>query len=273
MREGKITVFDIPKELFKNKKLIFSLAKNDFKTRFAGSYFGILWAFVNPVVTVLLYWFVFGFVFKGARGTGEHPYVLDLVSGIVPWFLFQEALLMGTNVMLDYSYLVKKVVFKIEVLPFVKFISSSFVHLFFVCFAVIIFACMGYFSNIYLIQLLYYYICLCVFTLCLIYATCAIVLFFRDLGQIISIFMQVFMWMVPILWSEVQFASMPVVLMILKLNPMYYIVAGYRDSLVNCTWFWEKPVMTAYFWGVCIILFFACTTIFRRLRPHFADVL
>ena len=117
-------VFSIPKDIIKNYRLICSLAKNDFKTRFAGSYFGIMWAFVNPVVTVLLYWFVFGFVFAGARGNGEYPYVIYLVSGLVPWFLFQEALTMGTNSMLDYSYLVKKVVFKIEVLPVVKMLAS-----------------------------------------------------------------------------------------------------------------------------------------------------
>lgn len=271
--KGQGSIFAIPKELVKNRRLIFSLAGNDFRTRFAGSYFGIVWAFVSPVVTVLLYWFVFGYVFAGTRGYGEHPYVLDLVSGIVPWFLFQEALLAGTNVMLDYSYLVKKVVFKIEILPVVKIVSSSYVHLFFISFSVVIFACMGYFSGIYLIQLIYYFICLGIFTAVLIYATSAIVLFFRDLGQIISIFMQVFMWMVPILWTEAQFASMPKVLLILKLNPMYYIVTGYRDSLVNCKWFFERPVMSLYFWVVTIILYLISSSIFKRLKPHFADVL
>ena len=261
------------KDIIRSRGLIFSLSKNDFKTRFAGSYFGILWAFVNPVVTVLLYWFVFGYVFVGARGTGEHPYVLDLISGLIPWFLFQEVLISGTNVMLDYSYLVKKVVFKIEVLPMVKIISASYVHFFFIAFSVLIFTFMGYFPGVYFIQIIYYLLCLAIFSLTLLYATSSILLFFRDLGQIISIFMQVFMWMVPILWSEAQFAAFPQILTVLKLNPMYYIVTGYRDTFINKTWFWEKPVITIYFWCVVVVLYFIGTTIFRRLRPHFSDVL
>ena len=246
-------MFSIPKELFKNKKLIFSLAKNDFKTRFAGSYFGILWAFVNPV--------------------GEHPYVLDLVSGIVPWFLFQEALIMGSNAMLDYSYLVKKVVFKIEILPMVKLLSSTFVHLFFIAFAIIIFMFMGYFPQVYIVQLLYYLLCLWLLILTMLYFTTSVILFFRDLGQIISIFMQVLMWTVPVLWTEGQLSGHPMILNILKINPMFYIITGYRDSLVDGRWFFEKPVMTLYFWCVVILLYIFGTIVFKRLRPHFADVL
>lgn len=261
------------KELIRNRRLIFSLAKNDFKTRFAGSYFGIMWAFVNPIVTVLLYSFVFGVVFKGARGNGEYPYVIYLVSGLVPWFLFQEALTMGTNSMLDYNYLVKKVVFKIEILPMVKLLAATFVHLFFIVFSLIMFSIMGYFPGIHIVQLIYYLFCLWAFTLALLYATSSIVLFFRDLGQIITIFMQVFMWMVPILWNEAQFAGYQTILFILKLNPMYYIVTGYRDALIDGVWFFEKPVLTLYFWGVVAVLYFVGKMIFKRLRPHFADVI
>ncbi|MBE5936550.1 MAG: ABC transporter permease [Lachnospiraceae bacterium] len=261
------------KTMLRNRDLIFSLAKNDFKTKFAGSYFGIMWAFVNPVVTVFLYWFVFGVVFKGARGNGDYPYVIYLVSGLVPWFLFQETLTMGTHAMLDYSYLVKKVVFKIEILPVVKLMASTFVHIFFVAFSLVLFGCMGYFSGVTVIQLLYYLVCLWAFVLALLYATSSIILFFRDLGQIITIFMQVFMWMVPILWNEAQFAAFPTVLFILKLNPMYYIVTGYRDAFIDGRWFFEKPVMSLYFWVVVIVLFMISKLIFKRLRPHFADVI
>ena len=109
------------KELFGNRKLILNLAKNDFKTKYAGSYLGIVWAFIQPVVTVLVYWFVFE---VGLRQTGnaEVPFVLWLIAGLVPWFFFSDALNGGTNSLLEYNYLVKKVVFKISVLPIVKII-------------------------------------------------------------------------------------------------------------------------------------------------------
>ena len=111
----------MPIELFQNRQLIWKLAKNDFKTRYAGSYLGIFWAFVQPIITVLLYWFVFTIAIPSRattlNGDLEIPYVLWLIAGIVPWFYFSEALSSGTNALLEYNYLVKKVVFKISILP------------------------------------------------------------------------------------------------------------------------------------------------------------
>ena len=130
-------IFELPAELYHNRQLIFSLAKNDFKTKYAGSYLGIVWAFVQPIVTILVYWFVFSVGLR-AGNADDYPFVLYLVSGIVPWFFFQDALNGGTNALLEYNYLVKKVVFKISILPMVKVISAMFVHCFFVVFALLL---------------------------------------------------------------------------------------------------------------------------------------
>ena len=112
-------------------KLVWNLAKNDFKSRFAGSYFGVIWAFVNPIVTILLYWFVFEKALNaGAQITKAGinvPFVLWLIAGMIPWFYFSEAWSSGTNSLIEYSYLVKKVVFDIRCLPVIKIISSSFI--------------------------------------------------------------------------------------------------------------------------------------------------
>ena len=126
----------IPSEFYQNRKLIWTLAKNDFRTKYAGSYLGIIWAFVQPVVTVMVYWFVFGVVRQGAPKAV--PFVLWLVCGLVPWFFFQEALVQSTNALIEYSYLVKKVVFKISILPLIKVIASLFVHIFFVAFTLVL---------------------------------------------------------------------------------------------------------------------------------------
>ena len=110
--------------------VIWNLAKNDFKTRFVGSYLGMFWAFVNPIVTILLYWFVFQFAFKSQDVEG-FPFVLWLTAGLVPWFFFSEALTGGTSALLEYTYLVKKVVFKISILPLIKVVAASFKHMFY----------------------------------------------------------------------------------------------------------------------------------------------
>lgn len=268
---------DIPKELVQNRKLILNLAKNDFKSRFSGSIFGILWAFVSPIVTVLLYWFVFEKALNvGSQSTKAGiavPYVLWLVAGLVPWFYFSEAWSSGTNALVEYSYLVKKVVFKISALPVVKVVSSLFVHLFFIAFMLILYFCYQYYPTPYMLQIIYYSVAMIAFTLGLTYITAALVPFFRDLSQIIGILMQVLMWMTPILWNIDGMTLNPIISGILKLNPMYYIVSGYRDALIDQVWFWDRLDITVYFWVITAVVFGIGTTLFKKLQVHFADVL
>ena len=116
----------LPAELFAGRTLIFQLAKNDFKKKYAGSYLGIVWAFVQPVVTVMVYWFVFGMI--RSSSPRPVPFVLWLIAGLIPWFFFQDGLINGTNALLQYNYLVKKVVFRIDILPMVKVVSAVSVH-------------------------------------------------------------------------------------------------------------------------------------------------
>lgn len=276
LRHAKKLV-SLPVEIWQNRKLIFQLAKNDFKTKFAGSYLGIVWAFIQPIVTVLVYWFVFE---KGLKAGGVNtsagisvPFVLWLVAGLVPWFFFQDALIGGTNALTEYSYLVKKVVFKISILPIVKVLSALFVHVFFIVFTLCLYAGYRYFPTVYMLQILYYTFCTFVLVLGLSYMTCAIVGFFKDLTQVINILLQVGVWMTPIMWNIDTMELPPVLITIFKLNPMYYVVAGYRDALINQVWFWEKAPMTLYFWIVTILILGAGMTIFKRLKVHFADVL
>lgn len=261
----------LPKEVYQNRKLVLTLAKNDFKTKYAGSYLGIVWAFIQPIVTILVYWFIFSFAFP-SRGVSEYPFVLYLVCGIIPWFFFQDALNGGTNTLLEYSYLVKKVVFKISVLPIVKILSAMFVHVFFLLFAVIFAAAYGY-HTIYVLQVFYYMFCLFVFVLGLTYATSAVVIFFRDLSQMINIFLQIGVWMTPIMWGISMLDQWPWLQKLFKLNPMYYIVNGYRDSILGGIGCWEHWLWGLYFWGITLVFFILGSVIFKRLKPHFADVL
>ena len=270
-----------PAEIFRERKLIWKLAKNDFKTKFAGSYLGTVWAFVQPVITVLVYWFVFekalGAASQTTRAGIEAPFLIWLIAGLVPWFFFQDAMNGGTGALLEYNYLVKKVVFKINILPVVKIVSALFVHLFFLAVAVIICICYGIYPDWYMLQLVYYAVCMILFVTGLVYATSAIVIFFRDMAQIVAIALQIGVWATPIMWnidSPDMAERIPALVMkILKLNPMYYIVNGYRDALINKVAFWEYPKLTIYFWVFTILVLWIGTAVFRRLRVHFADVL
>lgn len=263
--------------IYASRKLIARLSVNDFKTKFAGSYLGIIWAFVQPVIMVLVYWFVFEkglkpVPVKNAAGT-EIPFLLWMIAGLIPWFFFNDALSGGTRALLDYSYLVKKVVFRIDILPVVKIISAVFVHLFFLAFEVLLYAAYGYYPDLYMLQLIYYSVCLFVLTLGVTYLTSAVVVFFRDLNQVINIVLQVGIWATPIMWNIDTMDIGPGLKGILMLNPLYYIVQGYRDALIGKVAFWERPGQTAYFWGFTIVFFWLGTYVFRKLRMHFADVL
>lgn len=267
------TILSLPSELYQNRKLIWTLAKNDFKTKYAGSYLGIIWAFIQPIVTVMVYWFVFGVVRQGAPKAV--PFVLWLICGLVPWFFFSEALIQSTNALIEYSYLVKKVVFKISILPLVKVIASLFVHGFFILFMLLFYCFYRQWPSLYAIQILYYSFCAFVLVLAMSYITSSVVVFFRDLSHLITILLQIGIWMTPIMWdfTDMNLSADSIVAKILKLNPMFYIVNGYRNALVDRHWFWEQPGQTVYFWCVTFLLFFFGIRLFKKLKVHFADVL
>ncbi len=255
--------------------LIWKLARNDFKNRYAGSYLGALWAMVQPVITVLMYYIVFDKIFQSraeaVAGGIEIPYVLFLTAGLVPWFYFSEGLSNGTNALLQYNYLVKKVVFNIDILPMIKIVAASFIHVFFVFVLLIIASIYGYYPNLYTFQLIYYSVCMFMLLLALSYTTSAIVVFFRDLGQIIQILLQIGMWATPILWSIEKIP--PTWQTVMKLNPVAYIVLGYRSTICENKAFYADWKYTLYFWGFIAVFMFIGRKIFTRLKIHFADVM
>lgn len=263
-------------DLWRSRKLIIRLSVNDFKTRYAGSMMGIFWAFVQPVITVLIYWFVFE---KGLRagtqamGGVAVPFVLFLISGLVPWFFFSDAWPNGTSSLMSYSYLVKKVVFKVSILPIVKVMASIYVHLFFMGVAIIIFWAYGYAPDLYSLQILYYSFAAFVLALGLSYITASVVVFFQDLREIINILLQILVWVTPIMWNIETSLTNKALKQFFKLNPMYYIVCGYRNALIYKKWFWDNPRLTIYFWVVTLLIMGMGMLVFKSLKKHFADVL
>ena len=257
-------------DILKNFKLIIDLAASDFKTKYAASYLGIIWAFVQPIVTILIYVIVFGYGFKSTP-VEDFPFVLWLSAGIIPWLFFSEALMSATTSLKEYSFLVKKVVFEIKVLPIVKIMAAFYIHLVFIGIVVILYIANGYMPTVYNLQLIYYAFCTLVIVLGIGYISSALNVFVPDLVQIVNIVLQFGMWMTPIMWSPNLFG--PVVERIIKINPMYYIVEGYRDSFYNHIPFWDKPGLTIYFWCITLILLIMGMYTFRKLEKHFADVL
>ncbi len=253
-----------------NLRLLYSLTKNDFRQKYLGSYLGIAWAFIQPTITVLIFWFVFQVGFK-SQPVNNVPFIIWLISGMFPWFFFADAVASATNAVMENAYLVKKIVFKVSLLPLIKIFSALIVHLFFIVFMYVLFMLYGYSFELYWLQVFYYLGAMMVLILGISYVTSAVVIFFKDVGQLVAMLLQFGFWMTPIFWA---IGTIPQKYhFLLKLNPLVYIIEGYRDSMINHIWFWEKPMMTLYFWVVAAIMIGIGFSTFKKLKPHFADVL
>lgn len=257
-------------DIIKNKQVLWALAKNDFKSRFLTSFLGIIWAFVQPLVTILVFWFVFQVGFKSAP-INDIPFIVWFTPAFLIWSYFTEGLNASTNSLREYSYLVKKVNFRVSMIPLVKIMSSSFVHITFVG---LIFLQIWYYDigfSIYNLQVVYYFVCTVILLMGLGWLLSSVAVFTGDVSNIVNVFIQIGFWMTPIFWSPDNMS--PIVQQVLKLNPMFYICRGYRDTFIDHTWFWQRGYTNLFFWVVTICLFFIGALIFKRLRPHFADVL
>jgi len=257
-------------DMIKSRGLILTLTKKDLQARYLGSYLGIFWAFIQPTISVLIFWFVFEVGFKSVP-VDNFPFILWLLLGMLPWFFISDSISSATNSIMENSYLVKKVVFRVSILPSVKILSALLIHFFFIGFLFVMFFIYGYPLSIYNLQIFYYLFASIVLILGISWLTSSLIIFLRDIGQFVAMLLQFVFWLTPIFWS---IKTIPIKYhKILFLNPFYYIVEGYRNSFIYHKWFWEDINMTIYYWGVTLIVFIIGAVVFRKLRPHFADVL
>ena len=257
-------------DIIRSKRLILEMTKKDFEAKYLGSYLGIVWAFIQPTINILIFWFVFEVGFK-SKPVENFPFILWFLSGILPWFFFSESVASATTSIVDYSYLVKKVVFQVSILPIIKLLSAACIHLFFIGVLFIIFKIYGYNPVIYNLQVFYYLFATFVLVLGISWITSSVLVFLRDIGQVVNMTLQFLFWLTPVFWS---IGMVPEKYhRILQLNPVYYIIQGYRDSFIYHKWFWEDIYSTAYFWIITLSLLLVGAILFSRLRPHFADVL
>lgn len=258
------------RDVWQSRRMIYELTKQDFRSRYLGSYLGILWAFVQPAITVMILWFVFEVGFK-SKPVGDFPFILWLIAGMFPWFFIAESISMGTNSVVENSFLVKKVVFRVSILPLIKIISALLVHLFFILILFLMFLYYGYHPSIYNLQVFYYLFATCCLVLGFSWLTAALVVFSRDIGQLVSMLLQFGFWVTPIFWSMQMIPEE--YRGILMANPCYYLIEGYRNAFIYQRWFWEDAGLTVYFWVLAVGLLGLGALAFRKLRPHFADVL
>jgi lipopolysaccharide transport system permease protein/teichoic acid transport system permease protein len=258
------------KDLFRQQRLILDLSKKNIKTRYLGSYLGITWAFIQPTIQILIFWFVFQVGFKSVP-VDDFPFILWLSAAMIPWFFISDAIQSGSTSIIENSYLVKKVVFRVSILPLVKIYSAVFIHLFFIVFLILMFWIYGYSPDWFYLQLVYYGVAVIPLVLGITWITSSLVIFLKDISQIVAMLLQFGFWLTPIFYSLGFVPEKYHFLM--KLNPFFYITEGYRDCFIYHKWFWEHPSLTLYYWTMTVVLLGLGAFLFKRLRPHFADVL
>lgn len=266
----KEKLFDFFITIYQKRRLVISMARREVRTQYIGSTLGVVWTFIPPIVLISVFWVVFSLGFKTIP-TDNVPFVVWLTAGMTSWFVFADMISGSTSSIIGNVNLIKKTIFPAQILPVIKIISSLVTHLVFLIILIFLLVFQTMPLSVYYFQFLYYLFCLLVLSLGLAWLFASLNVFVRDITQLVGLILQVGFWATPIFWD---IKMMPEkIQLVLKLNPMYYIVQGYRESFIYFIPFWKHPYHTLYFWVVALFLFFLGCFVFRRLQPQFADIL
>jgi ABC-type polysaccharide/polyol phosphate export permease len=256
--------------LLRYRGLIYSLVARELKARYRGSVLGFVWSFLNPLLLLLIYTFVFAVVIPGTHTKDTEPFALFMFCGILPWTWFTSSLLESSNALLAGGNLIKKVLFPAEILPIVSVLANMF-HFFLglpILFCFLVYYQrwpdawdLVWFPVTVLVQL--------IFTAGLALIFSALTVHFRDIRDILSNVLTLWFFSTPILYwiKEAPGFSKRV----LDLNPMTHVIVSYQEILffVGPIGHWRWLLATG---GASVLLFLAGYWLFDRLRDSFAEV-
>ncbi|UCH97264.1 MAG: ABC transporter permease [Candidatus Aminicenantes bacterium] len=256
--------------IFLKKSAIYELAKRDFQAQNRNTYLGIIWGYIQPLTYIVLLVLVFTIGLRTNPG-GAVPFVVYLISGMIAWQFFSGTFNSLTQVVKSHSFLVKKGDFSLSILHVAKILSSLIPHLVLLLVTMIVCWLHGILPGFYTLQLIYYLAAMFFLLLGLGWITSSTSIFIQDVSNVVTIITQFGFWFTPIIWNITRIPQK--YQWIIKLNPMCYIVNGYRDSLIYKVPFWEKPFDALYFWCFTILALLIGVVVFRRLKPHFGEVI
>lgn len=253
------------RDLFAYRELLKTNVKKEIRGKYKGSFLGVLWSFVNPLLQTLVYAIVFPFLL---RGSGYEHYTTFLVIGILCWNWFIISVAQGTFTIIGNGGIIKKVYFPREILP-ISVVTSGLVNFLISCliiFIFVIFSGIGFSWHLVFLPLII--ISQYLFTLGIVFITCSINVYVRDLEYIVNFIINMLFYATPILYSADIFAGTKIET-IIRMNPMGAIVNSYRDILY---WHHTPQVksLLLVLVGSLILCWFGLI-IFRRLSKGFAE--
>ena len=249
--------------------LIQSLVARELKARYRGSVLGFFWSFINPLLLLLIYTFVFTVVLPGTRPPELEPYALFMFCGILPWTWFSSSLLESSNVLISGGNLIKKVLFPAEVLPIVT-VLANMMHFFFglPILAIFLFYARAplqfseliWFPIVILVQL--------VLTIGLALIVSSLTVHFRDIKDLLSNVLTFWFFATPIIYP--MFQAPAIARPFLNLNPFTHLAISYQEILFYNGPFGHWKWLLAL--GVASVgLFLFGYFLFDRLRDSFAE--
>ncbi len=255
------------KDLYSYRELLKSNVKKEIRGKYKGSFLGILWSFVSPLLMTLVYAIVFPYLM---RGEGYEHYTTFLIIGILPWTWFTTSIAQGTFTVIGNGSILKKVYFPREILP-ISVVTSGLVNFLISCIIMalfLVFSGIGFSLTIFWLPLII--IAQYLMTLGIIFITSAINVYVRDLEYIINFLIQMLFYGTPILYSVDMFSNAPTIInTLIKYNPIGIIITCYRDVLYwgNTPHIFSLLMVIIGSLLVCII----GLAIFRKLSKGFAE--
>lgn len=256
-------------KLFRHRYLLGQLIKRDVLLRYRGAYFGLLWIFLNPLIMLGIFSFVFGQIFQARwpAHTNGIPFVLNLYCGLIAFNIFAEAIGRAPGAVRSYPNYVKKIIFPVEILPVVP-LGAALIHAFFN--SIILAGALAWTGNLHSSILLFpvLFIPLLLFGLGVSWFLAAWGVFIKDMSQIVPVFVQMLMFLSPVFYPV---QAVPEVLRpIYTINPLSSVIEALRASLSATAIDWFSWSITLVFSLVAFVLGYA---FFQHNRDEFADAL
>jgi teichoic acid transport system permease protein len=263
------SILHLIREQIENLNLIYRLAIYEIKGKYQSHYLGVLWQFINPVIQISIYWFIFGMGIRGGAPVNGVPFFIWMLLGLIPWFFISPTIIQGSNSVYSKVNLVSKMKFPVSVLPSIVIVGNSFSFILMLLALMLILFIYGINPGLYFLQLPYYLICLYVFlySITLLFSTISTII--RDFQVMLQSLMRMLMYFSPILWKT---DKLPEIFQtILKLNPLYYIIEGFRKSFLGNGWFYQDLAYMTYFWSLTFLVLLLGSFAHLKFRRHFVD--
>jgi ABC-type polysaccharide/polyol phosphate export permease len=262
------TIIEFLTTIHRYRYTIWIMAIQEIKGKYAGSVLGSLWSIINPIVMVFIYWVVFSVGFK-VPPPNNVPFLSWFFCAFIAWQSFCDALLSGSSSLQRNQTLIKKTQFPSEILPLISIVSSLINAVILICLLLLVLLIQGVTPSIWSFQVIYYLAAISVLALGggWFFSAASIVL--RDMGQVLAVVLQLLFWSTPIFYRLEMFPKD--IHIFWKLNPVYYLTEGFRNSFLFGKPFWESPRLTLYFWIIALTLFVFGGWFFRKMKSEMVD--